>query len=241
MLPPDFSPVRSTRAVRLSSFAILTVAFITIIILCSSWNWHGTDSGCGGKCNAAASARLGRFVWHKLLHKIRLHRTWDDPVVVLQGYGARTHRKCSAAREQFWLHQPTNNSLGSTRACPLHQSLGRRDAPTPAEKICRPGVSLPPSTGLGSWVLGLPGRLGLGSWSQPEDWVLGLGSWGRRRPDFLGSETLESEKLPFFSFRFCVFPKNYQADLIFSAILVRIGVGQRCWFGGESPIFRLQH
>ena len=44
-------------------------------------------------------------------------------------------------------------------------------------------VWLTPSTGLGSWVLGLPGRLGLGSWSQPEDWVLGLGSWGRRRPD----------------------------------------------------------
>jgi hypothetical protein len=72
--------------------------------------------------------------------------------------------------------------------------------------------NLPPSTGLGSWVLGLPGRLGLGSWSQPEDWVLGLGSWGRRRPDFLGLKRLKSEKLPFFSFnRFS--PKNTRRTL----------------------------
>ena len=94
----------------------------------------------------------------------------------------------------------------------------------------------------GSWVLGLGPPGATGSWVLEPARGLGLGSWVLGPPEagFFGSETTKKRKIAVFFLSFSA-PKNYQADLIFSAILVRIGVGQRCWFGGESPIFRLQH
>ena len=94
--------------------------------------------------------------------------------------------------------------------------------------------------------------LGLGSWGRRGDWVLGLGvsqragSWvlglGAARGRMFGSETTKKQKIfdtergKIAHFLSVFAAKKYHANLYFCALcsLVRIGVGQRCWFGVES-------
>ena len=76
----------------------------------------------------------------------------------------------------------------------------------------------------GSWVLDPARGLSLGS--------SGLGSARGRLFCILGSETTKKRKIAFFFLS--PFPQKLPGGLYFLCILVRIGVGQRCWFGVES-------
>ena len=78
----------------------------------------------------------------------------------------------------------------------------------------------------GSWVLDPARGLGLGS--------SGLGSARGRLFCILGSETTKKRKIAFCFFRFPPKITAVPGGLYFLCILVRIGVGQRCWFGVES-------